>query len=276
VRALDHATNFDLTPAVYEWTIDITLEEEGTGPDSVDPETRIISGPTSPTTSSTASIRFAGSDNSTPGAALTFQCRLDSTLEEDFAACTSPRELTGLTPGTHTFEVRATDLRGNTDDTPAVHTWTIVAPPPDTTAPQVTINSGPDPSTVLTSATFGFTVDDPTATVECSVDGGTTFAACTSPVSFTGLAPGERTFIVRATDAAANVGEATYTWTIASAPVPTTVFCGQVLTQSTLVRNDLTDCVWDGLVIGASGIHRPEWQNHRRSGRRRRHPQRRL
>jgi hypothetical protein len=254
VRALDIATNFDLTPEVYEWTIDVTLEEEGTGPESVPPTTRIVSGPTSPTSSSTASIRFAGSDNATPGLALRFQCRLDSSLEADFAACTTPAEYSGMLPGTHTFEVRAIDLRDNVDATPAVHTWTVVAPPPDTTAPAVTITAGPDQSTVLTSATFTFVSDDPTAALTCSVDGGTTFAACSSPATFTGLAVGPREFRLRATDPAGNVGEATYIWSIASAPVPTTVFCGQVLTQSTLVRNDLANCLWDGLIIGANGI----------------------
>ena len=39
-----------------------------------------------------------------------------------------------------------------------------------------------------------------------------------------------------------------------AAPVPTTVECGQVLTQSTLVMNDLTDCLGEGLVIGAPNI----------------------
>ena len=37
-------------------------------------------------------------------------------------------------------------------------------------------------------------------------------------------------------------------------PVPTTVTCGQVLTQSTRLLNDLTDCPLDGLVIGAPNI----------------------
>ena len=35
---------------------------------------------------------------------------------------------------------------------------------------------------------------------------------------------------------------------------PTTVHCGQVLTESTLVGNDLTDCLGEGLVIGAPNI----------------------
>ena len=37
-------------------------------------------------------------------------------------------------------------------------------------------------------------------------------------------------------------------------PVARNVFCGQVVTQSTIVQNDLADCLYDGLVIGADGI----------------------
>ena len=35
VRATDWADNVDLTPATYDWEIDITVVDEGTGPDSV-------------------------------------------------------------------------------------------------------------------------------------------------------------------------------------------------------------------------------------------------
>ncbi len=52
-------------------------------------------------------------------------------------ACVSPFEVSGLVVGGHEFAVRATDAAGNTDATPAVHTWTVVAPA-DITAPQTT------------------------------------------------------------------------------------------------------------------------------------------
>ncbi len=35
----------------------------------------------------------------------------------------SPFEVSGLVVGGHEFAVRATDAAGNTDATPAVHTW---------------------------------------------------------------------------------------------------------------------------------------------------------
>src|SRR3954467_15398164 len=46
--------------------------------------------------------------------------------------------------------------------------------------------------------------------------------------------------------------------TFGAAPVlagpPTTVVCGQVITQSIKVSNDLSNCPADGLVVGANNI----------------------
>ena len=39
-----------------------------------------------------------------------------------------------------------------------------------------------------------------------------------------------------------------------AAPIPTTVTCGQVITQSTLLANDLPACMGEGLIIGAPDI----------------------
>ncbi|MGH8837674.1 MAG: DNRLRE domain-containing protein, partial [Jiangellaceae bacterium] len=55
--------------------------------------------------------------------------------------CTSPASHTGLSLGTHLFSVRATDPAGNTDPTPATHTWTITAPPADCGAPVTVLAS---------------------------------------------------------------------------------------------------------------------------------------
>lgn len=255
VRAIDQAGNVDFSAAAYDWDIDITAEDPDAGPDAIAPDTRIASAPNNPTASTTATFHFAGSDNLTPGLALTFECQLNGS---GFIPCTTPHTYPGVAPGEHTFEVRAIDRATppNLDSTPATHTWTIVLPPPDVTPPETTIDSGPDAVTVLTDAAFTFSSDDPAAMFECSVDGGTTFAACASPKAYTGLAAGAREFRVRAKDQAGNIDPtpAIYTWTISAAPVPTTVFCGQVVTHSILVNNDLYDCLWDGLVVAADGI----------------------
>ena len=64
----------------------------------------------------TAAFRFS----SEPSA--TFQCKLD---QGNWAACTSEHTLTNLAEGAHTFNVRATDTAGNTDQTPATRTFTV-------------------------------------------------------------------------------------------------------------------------------------------------------
>jgi len=238
VRATDaaHPSNTDPSPATWTWTV-------GSGPpDTTPPETTINSGPPSTTTSTSATFTFSSNE-----AGSTFQCALDGAA---FAACTSPTTYNGLATGQHTFQVRATDAAGNTDPTPATYPWTIGT---DTVPPETTINSGPPATTTSTSATFTFSSNEAGSTFQCALDGAA-FAACTSPRSYSGLATGQHTFQVRATDAAGNTDPtpATYMWTIGTAGVP--VSCGQVLTQSTTLGNDLVDCLGDGLVVGADNI----------------------
>ncbi len=256
--------NVDLTPAVYEWTIDALAQDPDIGPqESVPPETRIAYGPAAQTASRTAVLGFAGSDNRTSGFNLEFECRLLTPSDQaaTFGPCITPASYAGLDAGLHTFEVRAIDKWDNVDATPAVHAWTIIVPPGDTTAPETSIDGGPDGVTVLTTATFQFSSNDETATFECRLDTDAPdqWTACTSPQEFTNVAVGPRTFQVRAADQATptpNVDQtpATYSWEVGSAPVLGQVFCGMTIRQSTKVKNDLADCIWDGLVIGAAGI----------------------
>ena len=110
--------------------------------DTTPPGTSISSGPANPTTSTSASFAFTATQSGS-----TFECKLDAGA---YATCTSPKSYSGLSVGSHTFSVRAIDPAGNTDATPATRTWTIA--PSDTTPPDTTITSGPDASTLSTSA----------------------------------------------------------------------------------------------------------------------------
>jgi hypothetical protein len=85
--------------------------------DTTAPNTTIGSGPAATTTDTSATITFSASE-----ADVVYQCRLDGGA---WTWCVSPRSYTGLTVGTHTFEVRALDPAGNADPTPAVHSWSI-------------------------------------------------------------------------------------------------------------------------------------------------------
>jgi hypothetical protein len=95
--------------------------------DTTAPETTIDSGPSGTVSSASASFGFSSSE-----AGSTFQCSLDGAA---FASCSSPKDYTGLSDGSHTFEVKATDAAGNTDATPASRSWTVETSAPLATAP---------------------------------------------------------------------------------------------------------------------------------------------
>jgi hypothetical protein len=141
VRAWDAAGNLDATPASHTWTVDTTP-----------PETTIVSGPSSPTTSTSASFTFTSSE-----AGSTFECALDGAA---FAACTSPASYTvGI--GSHELQVRARDGAGNLDQSPASYPWTVEAPPPGTctSGGTVTLGASSDAWVLESSPTSNYASD---------------------------------------------------------------------------------------------------------------------
>jgi hypothetical protein len=212
--------------------------------DTTPPDTTITANPPNPSNSSSASFSFTGTDNITPSGSLTFECKLDG---GSFAACTSPQNYTGLADGSHTFQVRAKDAANLVDATPASYTWMV-----DTGAPDTTITANPTALTNSTSAPFSFTADESPATFECKLDVGT-FAACTSPQNYSGLAEGSHTFQVRAKDSANNVDgtPASYTWTI-DTTAPT--FSGARVTPSNANGWNNTDVTVEFTCTDANGI----------------------
>jgi CSLREA domain-containing protein len=231
----DASGNWSYTPGAAladgSHTVKATATDlvDSTGPDSntntftVDtgaPDTTITANPPATSNSANASFSFSGDDGSGTGVA-SFECALDGAA---FAACTSPQSYTGLADGSHTFAVRAVDVAGSVDATPASYTWTVEATPPDTT-----ITANPPATSNSSSASLSFDGSDnvtPAAslTFECALDGGA-FAVCTSPQSYTGLAEGSHTFAVRAIDQAGNVDAtpASYTWTVDLTAPDTTI-----------------------------------------------------
>jgi DNA-binding phage protein len=106
--------------------------------DITPPETTIDSGPSGTVGTTSASFVFSSNE-----AGSTFECKLDAGA---FGSCSSPKSYAGLSEGSHTFSVRATDGAGNVDATPATRTWTV------NTAPQVvqTANLNPEADAGLT------------------------------------------------------------------------------------------------------------------------------
>jgi hypothetical protein len=117
--------------------------------------------------------------------------------------------------GSYTIHVRAVDGVGN--PTPA-SSQLSTTPTIDTHAPPAPQITGTPPSTTeSTSATFKFKDSESGAKFLCSLDGAS-FAACSSPKSYTELGSGGHNFAVEARDAAGNVSTpASYSWTIAKA-----------------------------------------------------------
>src|SRR5262249_50402474 len=147
------------------------------------------SGPSGSVSSNTATFNFSSESGAT------FACKLDAAA---YVACSSPASYSSLASGSHTFSVRATDTVNNTDPSPPNRSWTVDTSPPDTS-----ISTGPSGNVASSSASISFTSTEVGATFECRLDG-SSFASCTSPKAYTGLADGSHTFDVRATDAAGN------------------------------------------------------------------------
>jgi hypothetical protein len=74
-------------------------------------------------------------------AGSTFECSLDGGT---FAACTPAASYNGLADGAHSFSVRATDLAGNLDATPAIYSWTVDTSTPLDCGPAITLSSSAD------------------------------------------------------------------------------------------------------------------------------------
>ncbi|MCY4724744.1 Ig-like domain-containing protein [Nocardioides sp. STR2] len=168
----------DPTPATHTWTVDAT-----------DPVVTVTQRPTGVTSIPESRFVFTTSE---PGVV---ECQVDG---GPWQVCSSPFDPV-LPDGAHSVRIRVTDAADNVGQT-AVMSWTV-----DGTEPDVVITSGPSGDHASRTATYTFTVDDPTATVECLLDGGT-WSPCSSPRTFTGLEDGPHSFSVRATDPAGNRG----------------------------------------------------------------------
>jgi hypothetical protein len=100
----DNASNVG-TSAPHSFSVDTTA-----------PSTFFSQTPPSATGGS-ASFLFGSND---PDAG--FECRLDG---GPWTECSSPEVVSGLSAGSHTFQVRAVDSAGNPDATPSSITWTV-------------------------------------------------------------------------------------------------------------------------------------------------------
>jgi alpha-tubulin suppressor-like RCC1 family protein len=190
IRAIDVVGNVG-EPASFTWTVETSA-----------PVASIQTQPEALTNSTTAAFTYG---SSAPGS--TFECSLDSA---PFDSCPADgKDYSGLAEGPHTFRVRATDPQHLTGDW-AAFTWTI-----DLTAPVATINSTPESVTDSTSATFTYGANESGSSFQCKFDGGGFEDCPAAGADYSGLADGDHTFSVRATDVAGNTGTAaTFSWSV--------------------------------------------------------------
>ncbi len=86
------------------------------------PQTSITGGPAegSSTSDTTPTFSFAADEEGAQ-----FSCAIDNDGDGGFSACASPFTTPSLSFGRHSFSVRATDVSGNRDPTPATRSFTV-------------------------------------------------------------------------------------------------------------------------------------------------------
>ncbi|MFZ5441865.1 MAG: Ig-like domain-containing protein, partial [Myxococcota bacterium] len=171
----------------------------------VTPPAPAITGPAEGTLVSMSSVVISGTAQ--PGTTVTVR-------EGSTVVCTATVSASGawsctaasLTDGPHQFTATASDDGVESQPSPP---RTIAV---DTTPPVVDVTGAPVVPTNETTTTVQWQTE-PGTTYQCSIDGGA-FTDCTSPTTLNGLAPGEHSITVRATDEAGNVTETTTTWLV--------------------------------------------------------------
>jgi outer membrane protein assembly factor BamB len=193
-RARDGVGNVQATPASHTWTVDTQA-----------PRSTIDAGPQGATSETDAVFVFSADEPAT------FECSMDFA---PLAACSSPFAMQGVAAGTHTFLVLARDLAGNREYSGRSRTWTVGAPPADTTPPDTALVSAPPLVTAATSARFTATAESG-STLQCRLDFGAWYA-CGSTTDVASLADGTHDFAIRAVDQAGNVDPtpASWSWTV--------------------------------------------------------------
>ena len=143
------------------------------------PTTSITDGPADggAVCGSTATFTFTGTDDYTPVAALRYEYRVDGGLWSAPTLVTTVT-LTGMTDGTHTFEVVAVNEANAVDTHLAKRTFTVDAQPPVLTA----LTAG---ALTLTSAVVTWTTDKPaTSQVDYRLSGTTAWISTTLDSNF--------------------------------------------------------------------------------------------
>ncbi|HHH80191.1 MAG TPA: hypothetical protein ENL13_04745, partial [Thermoplasmatales archaeon] len=151
-KAVDGSGNEDSSPDTKTFTIDINP-----------PETEVIEAPTGTIYHNDVSFEWVGSDDVTPEGFLQYSYMLEG-YEAEWSEWVASTDETyrNLPSGSYTFKVKARDIAGNEDSTPAEQSFVIGE---DTQPPETSITNGPEGVTHQNDVTFEWTgADDHTST----------------------------------------------------------------------------------------------------------------
>ena len=191
--------------------------------DVTSPDTYILTGPTGTVVSGSATFVVVASEVCTFTYSLDGGPATPAPLPGPFSVETDPITFTGLTAGSHTFSVVATDTAGNTDPTPATRTWTV-----DTIAPTFTL---PGPITAEATSAAGAVVN---YSASASDVGGSGVATSNfTPASGSTFALGTTTVNASATDNAGNTATGTFTVTVVDTTAPVVASHANVTAEAT-------------------------------------------
>ncbi len=208
VRARDDAGRLEAAPARWVFTLDRRA-----------PETRIHGGP-APGSAPAAPVFTFSADE--PG--VTFECRREETVSDQWRPCRSGEPVTGLY---RAVQVRATDVAGNVDESPARYAWAS-APSVETRVRQ----DGYDDHAV-------FTVEPGDGVVaECRLDD-ESWRRCPPRLTVWDLSPGLHKLRVRGVGGDGSVGgerEVSASVRTPPAPIPTIIGAPWPLTTSGTAR----------------------------------------
>jgi len=226
VRQHDTATppNYSYETAI-RWMVDTTPPlAPGTAPR-----------PANPTNTPDASIGITSEPNTVT------ECRF---LGGIWQTCPNPVTYSALADGSYVLDVRSTDTAGNVSALSTV-SWSVDTSPPTGAA---AITSGPSNPSSSSVAAFNFTLGADGAAAQCSLDGAE-WALCTSPATYTGIAPGNHALRVRILDTAGNAGAniTSASWEMFVPPNPPAGAPGVQLNGGAAYATDrqaIADIVW--------------------------------
>ena len=119
VQASSATGQKDPSPETYSWEIKACLPApaDPTRIHAAGPETKLEAMPPDPSDSPSATFTFSCDQGN-----CTYECQLDFGA---WRPCSSPTSYPELPEAGHAFAVRARDVAGILDPTPAIHVWTI-------------------------------------------------------------------------------------------------------------------------------------------------------